>query len=157
MYVFILAWNSYNRVSEPLQLNLHFYNVHLKLRNATSNRTELYVGFTMADALFQSVCLCGGLQKIRRGCSRWNDSFRVWHRSEELWLSRVDVLKDHDGGDVPAAVAVVGRRPHRHQLLVEHELVAFVHQLVCAADEFQVVDVDKLATRRKQHQDKNGG
>lgn len=34
------------------------------------------------------------------------------------------VVQDEDGGDVVAAVAVVGSRPHRHQLLVEHLLVA---------------------------------
>lgn len=84
------------------------------------------------------------LQKIRCGCSRWNDSFRVGHRSEELWLSRVDVFKDHDGGDVPAAVAVVGSRPHGDQLLIEHELVALVDKLVGSADQLQVVDVNKL-------------
>lgn len=105
------------------------------------------MGFTIADALFESVRLCGVLQKIRCGCSRWNDSFRVWHRSEELWLSGVDVLKDHDGGDVPAAVAVVGSRPHGDQLLVKHELVALVDKLVRSADQLQVVDVNKLQTR----------
>ena len=41
---------------------------------------------------------------------------------------------------VAAAVAVVGRRPHRHQRLVgEHVLVALHDKLVCARDEFDGV------------------
>lgn len=102
------------------------------------------MGFSTADALLQSVCLCSALQEIRCGCSRWDDSLGVRHRPEELRFSRVGVLEDHDGGDVAAAVAVVGRRPHGDQLLVKHELVALVDELVRPADQLQVVDVDKL-------------
>ena len=35
---------------------------------------------------------------------------------------------------VPAAVAVVRRAPHGHELLVEHVLEAFLHELVRARD-----------------------
>ena len=84
------------------------------------------------------------LEEVRGGCSGRYDALGVGDGAEQLRLSSVDVLEDHDGRDVPAAVAVVGRRPHGHQLLVEHELVAFVDQLMRAADELQVVDVNKL-------------
>lgn len=85
-----------------------------------------------------------GSQEVGRRRSGRNDPLRVRHCSEELGLSCVGVLEHHDGGDVAAAIAVVGRRPNCDQLLVEHELVALVHQLVGAADQLQVVDVNKL-------------
>lgn len=84
------------------------------------------------------------LQEIRCCCSRWDDPFRVGHRSEELRLSRVSVFEDHNGGDVAAAIAVVRSRPHCDQLLIKHELVAFVDELMRPADQLQVVDVNKL-------------
>lgn len=69
-------------------------------------------------------CLCSEEVGGRRP-GRY-DPLRVGHGAEQLGFPRVDVLEDHNGGDVAAAVAVVGRRPHRHQLLVKHELVALV-------------------------------
>lgn len=87
------------------------------------------------------------LEEVRGGRSGRYDTLRVGDGAEQLGLSSVDVLEDHDGGDVPAAVAVVWCRPHGHQLLVEHELVAFVDQLVCTADELQVVDVHELKNK----------
>lgn len=84
------------------------------------------------------------LQEVGGGCSGRYDALRVGDGAEQLGLSSIDVLEDHDGRDVSTAVAVVGRRPHGHQLLVEHELVAFVNQLMSTADELQVVDVNKL-------------
>lgn len=83
-------------------------------------------------------------QEIRCSCPGWNDSLRVRHCPEELRLSRVSIFEDHDGGDVAAAIAVVRSRPHSDQLLVEHELVAFMDKLMCSADQLQVVDVNKL-------------
>lgn len=84
------------------------------------------------------------LQEIGSSCSGWNDSFRVRHCPEELRLSRVRIFENHNGGDVAAAIAVVGSRPHGDQLLVKHELVAFVYQLVRPANQLQVVDVNEL-------------
>lgn len=97
------------------------------------------------------------LQEVGRGCPGRNDALRVRHGAEQLGLPPADVLEDHDGGDVPAAVAVVGRRPHRYQLLVEHELVALVHQLVSAADQLQVVDVNELKQRERGSAAGGGG
>lgn len=74
-------------------------------------------------------------EEVRGRCSGWYDPLRVGHRTEQLGLSRVDVLEHHDGGDVAAAVAVVGGRPHGHQLLVKHELVALVDQLMSSTDQ----------------------
>ena len=123
-------------------------------------------GFTSADATVPvNICalnkwlrcffMC--LQEIGCCCSRWNDSFRVRHCSEELWLSCVSVFEDHDGGDVATAIAVVRSRPHCDQLLVKHELVAFVDKLMCPADQLQVVDVDKLQFFWKTERDKRWG
>ncbi len=50
-------------------------------------------------------------------------------------------VEHQDGGDVVAAVAVVGGRPHRHQLLVEHLLVPLHYQLVGTHDLGYVVGV----------------
>lgn len=90
------------------------------------------------------------LQEIRCCGSRWNDPFRVRHSSEELWLSCVSIFEDHNGSDVAAAIAVVRSRPHCDQLLVKHELVAFVDKLMCPADQLQVVDVNKLQCFERQ-------
>ncbi len=115
---------------------------------------KIHTGSQVLMPLSQSVCLhrtngcvvfflmC--LQEIRSCCSGGNDPFRVRHCSEELWLSRVRVFEDHNGGDVAAAIAVVRSRPHGDQLLVKHELVAFVDELMRPADQLQVVDVNKL-------------
>lgn len=84
------------------------------------------------------------LEEVGGSSSGRYDPLRVGDGAEQLGLSSVDVLEDHDGCDVSAAVAVVGSRPHGHKLLIKHELVAFVNQLMCAADELQIVDVHKL-------------
>lgn len=89
-------------------------------------------------------------QEVGRGGPGRDDPLGVRHGSEELGFSGVGVFEDHDGGDVAAAVAVVGRRPDGHQLLVEHELVTFVDQLVGAADQLQVVDVNELQEGRRE-------
>lgn len=91
--------------------------------------------------------LWGSSEEVGRGRPRRYDALRVRDGAEQLGLPSADVLEHHDGGDVPAAVAVVGGRPHGHQLLVKHELVALVDQLVSAADELQAVDVNKLQQR----------
>lgn len=83
-------------------------------------------------------------QEVRCCRSRWNDPLGVGHCSEELRLPSVSVFEDHDGSDVAAAIAVVRGRPHCDQLLVKHELVAFMDKLMRPADQLQVVDVNKL-------------
>lgn len=84
------------------------------------------------------------LEEVGSGCSGWYDALRVRDSTEQLGFSSVHVLEYHDRRDVSAAVAVVGRRPHGHQLFVKHELVAFMNKLMCTADELQTVDVHKL-------------
>jgi hypothetical protein len=82
-----------------------------------------------------NVCICqprrrrrrrrgvDSLEEVGRGDSGGDDPLRVGHRVKELGLARFGVRAElEDGGDVAAAVAVVGGRPHRHQLLVEHVL-----------------------------------
>lgn len=110
---------------------------------------KIHKGSQVLMPLFQSD-LC--LQEIRCCCSRWDDPFRVRHCPEELRLSCVGIFENHDGGDVAAAIAVVGSRPHGDQLLIEHELVAFMDKLMRPADQLQVVDVNKLQGVGKETQ-----
>lgn len=69
----------------------------------------------------------------------------IRHGAEDFEI-RVQVLAQcHDAGDVAAAVAVVGRRPDGHDVLVlEVVFVAFVDQLVRAGYEGEAVDVVEL-------------
>ena len=52
-----------------------------------------------------------------------------------------------NGRHVTTPVAVVRGRPYCDELLVEHVLVAFLHELVRACDELQLVDVVELHLR----------
>lgn len=54
------------------------------------------------------------LKEVGGGRSGRYNTLRVRDSAEQLGLSSVDVLEDHDGCDVSATVAVVGRRPHSH-------------------------------------------
>ena len=45
----------------------------------------------------------------------------------------------HNRRDVSAAIAIIRRRPHRHEHLVKHVFVSFHHQLMRSADQIQVV------------------
>lgn len=49
------------------------------------------------------------LEEIGGGCSGRDDTLRVRDGAEQLGLSSVDILEDHDGCNVSAAVAVVWR------------------------------------------------
>ena len=62
-----------------------------------------------------------------------------------------------DGGNVATPIAVVWRRPDGHELVVKHVLDALVHQLVCAADQLQVVQVHELLWRREGREGREGG
>lgn len=77
-------------------------------------------------------------------CSRWYDPFRVRNGPEQLWLPCVHIFEDHDGGYVTTAVAVVWGWPDGYQLLIKHKFVTLVNQLMCTANQLQVVDVNKL-------------
>lgn len=55
------------------------------------------------------------------------------------------LIELENGGDVAAAIAVVGRRPDCHKLLIEHPLEALHDELVRAADEVDIVRVVELA------------
>lgn len=91
-------------------------------------------------AAFVFVCL----QEIGCCCSGRNDPFWIRHCSKELRLSCVSIFEDHYRSNVATAIAVVWSRPHRHQFLIKHELVALVDKLMCPADQLQIIDVDKL-------------
>lgn len=66
-------------------------------------------------------------------------------RRLKLQEARPEPLPDlHDRGQVPAPVAVVGRREHRHDGLVVAPVVALHHELVRARDEREAVGVVEL-------------
>lgn len=48
------------------------------------------------------------LEEVWCGCSGRYHALRVGDSAEQLRLPSVDILEDHDGGDVPTAVAIVG-------------------------------------------------
>ena len=48
-------------------------------------------------------------------------------RLEYLEILLKVFVQFHHRGHVPASVVVVGGRPYRHQLLIEHVFVAFHH------------------------------
>lgn len=80
------------------------------------------------------------------------DALIVRHRFEYDRIAFLGVGEAEYGGDVAAAIAVVGRRPHRHQLPVEHVLDALVHQLMRPTYQIQLVDLHEVVgdARAKQ-------
>ena len=65
-----------------------------------------------------------GLEEVRRGCSRRDHALGVRHGAEQFGLLVVGVGEGEDGRNVSAPVAIVRRRPNRHQFLVKHVLVS---------------------------------
>lgn len=51
----------------------------------------------------------------------------------------------HDGRHVAATIAVIGSRPHCHELIVKHVLVSLHHELMRATNEIQVVRLVEFA------------
>lgn len=63
----------------------------------------------------------------------------------EIWLLVHILAKRHNRRYIATPVAVVGRRPDGHDVFGgEVIFIAFIHQLVCASYEFEVVDVVEL-------------
>jgi hypothetical protein len=58
---------------------------------------------------------------------------------EDFVLLAQRLIQFEDRGHIPAPIAVVGSRPHCHELLIEHDPVSFHHQLVSTAYEFDVI------------------
>lgn len=56
----------------------------------------------------------------------------LWRRLEHCDLSRSICVQGQDARFVLVAIAIVGCRPDRHELLVEEVLVSFHHKLVSA-------------------------
>lgn len=54
------------------------------------------------------------------------------------------IVERHDRRHVSTAITIIRRRPDGDQLLVEHVLVAFLHQLMCASDKGERIDVVEL-------------
>ena len=79
-----------------------------------------------------------GLQEILSSPlpSGGDSSSMIGHGAENLEVRLQILSKGHDGGDVAAAVAVVGCRPDGDDFLrLEVVLVAFIYQLVGASNE----------------------
>jgi hypothetical protein len=78
------------------------------------------------------------LQEVLAGTpsARRHSTPVIRHGAEDFEVRLEIFAERHDGGDVAAAVAVVGRRPDGDDFLrLEVVLVAFVDQLVGAGDE----------------------
>ena len=82
---------------------------------------------------FWSVSMCVGcstdvtecLEEVWCGVAWWNDPVWVRHCTEQLGITFRSVVDSQDGGDVATSVAVVGCRPHSHQLLIKHVLISY--------------------------------
>ena len=70
---------------------------------------------------------------------------------EDLKVTLQILVHLHDRGNIPTAIAVVGSRPDRHQLIVEHPLVSLHHQLVRSADEVEVILRIELHINKHNH------
>ncbi len=86
----------------------------------------------------------GALQKVVHGSASGVGVLLVRDSVKLLELAVALVVERQDGGDVSAAVAVVGGRPDGHELLIEHVLVTLLHKLVSTGDELELVLLDKL-------------
>jgi hypothetical protein len=75
--------------------------------------------------------ILGQLTLLRRGVKR-------------LVLRVQCLVQLEDAGHVAAAIAVVGRAPHRHDGVFKHELVALEHELMRAGDEIEAVCMREL-------------
>lgn len=85
------------------------------------------------------------LEEVVESRARRDDSLTIRDSVEDLKVPREVGIEGQDRSDVAASVAVVGRRPHGHQVLLgEHELVALLHQLMRSANQLQLVDTHKL-------------
>lgn len=64
----------------------------------------------------------------------------------EQFKRRLEILADFaHGGEVTAAITIIGCTPNCHDILViEMVLVALVNQLVSTSNQCQVIDVTKL-------------
>jgi len=79
----------------------------------------------------------------------------IRHRREDLELWLQVLAQVHNGRNVSAAVAVVGRRPDSDDILVfEMVLVALIDQLMSTGDKLQAIDVIELGCG--QSIDQNG-
>ena len=65
------------------------------------------------------------LQEVGGGHPGWHHPLRVRHRLEDLGRFGRGVQDLQDRGHVATPVTVVGRTPHRHQLLIKDVLVTF--------------------------------
>jgi len=92
----------------------------------------------------------GALQEVVHGSAGWVGILLVRDSVKLLELAVALVVEGKDGGDVSAAVAVVGRRPDGHQLLVKHVFVSLLDELVSAGDEFELVLLHKLWTKQRK-------
>lgn len=92
------------------------------------------------------------LQEIRSDPLRWDNALAVGNGVEDLRAAVFAGIEGEDRGDVAAAVAVVWRRPHGDELLVEHVFDPFVDELVSAADQLQLVAVHEVLCDQRSEQ-----
>ena len=78
----------------------------------------------------------------------WNDALLVLPilgcGLEYLVVLLAGFVELQDRRNIPTAIAVVGRRPNSHQLIVKYFLIPFHHQLVGSANQTHVVQSVEL-------------
>lgn len=73
-----------------------------------------------------------------------NEVLVLGHGVEDLEVAVQALVERHDRRDVAAAVAVVGRGPHGDELLIEHELVALLHELMSTRHQVEAVVLQEV-------------
>lgn len=73
-----------------------------------------------------------------------NEVLVLGHGVEDLEVAVQALVECHDRRDVAAAVAVVGCGPHGDELLIEHELVTLLHELMSTRHQVEAVVLQEV-------------
>ena len=76
-------------------------------------------------------------------------SLVLWRSTEHIEISLSLLRNRQNRCHISAPVAIVRRAPDSDELLVKHELVALLYELVCTCDKRKLVDVVKLKVSHK--------
>ena len=76
-------------------------------------------------------------------------SLVLWCSTEHIEISLSLLRNRQNRCHISAPVAIVRRAPNSDELLVKHELVALLYELVCTCDKRKLVDVVKLKVSHK--------
>ena len=77
----------------------------------------------------------------------WYHSHTIRDGTEHKSFAVLCRIEFQNGSNVATAIAIVGRRPNGDEFFVEHVLDALLHQLVCTADQLEIVQMHELYKR----------